>query len=574
MTNHELEKQIRTAMEHAAPDRLETILSSCDSQNHFPEAEKNREIPEAVSGREATGNRKKGAFMNRWKKPIVGIAAAVAVLALCIGGYALFGREAPSRVDSVILLDVNPSIALYVDKEEIVLSVETLNEEAREILGGMKLEGTSMEVAVNAIVGAMLQKGYLGSLQNAILVSVENEDAARSEALQQKVSQAVAAMLQTDSLDAAVLSQTLKADDESLRALSKRYGISMGKAALIQEVIAQDAGLTFDSLASMTIHEIALIASSRSPQGGSVAQTGTASAAAYIGDEKALELACAHAGTDISSARQVQVEFDSEDGVIVYEVDFVAGTVEYEYDIDARTGEVLKYEWKEISAQGGATGNMPGNRPGQQEMVPAMPESTPGSGTTSAVLESTSGSEPTPSQTNPAAPEPTSPAQTPTQPDSGSYIGEQAALEAALRHAGCRESDLSYSRCELDYDDGRAEHYDVDFRVGNTEYEYEINLYSGAVLKSSAEHHDDSGHEHPDTGTQGGRDGLISADAAMSAALNHAGVSASDLTKKEVDLDEDDGRWIYEIEFEVGSVEYEYEVDALSGAIRRAEKDS
>ncbi len=631
MTNRELEKQIRTALEHTAPDRLDAILSSCNGQKNLMDAERSRDALAAASGLTSAGSRKKGAFMKRWRKPIAGIAAAVIALALCIGGYVLFGKKAPSEVDSVILLDVNPSIALYVDREETVLSAEALNEEAREILGSMKLEGTSMEVAVNAIVGAMLQKGYLGNLQNAILVSVENEDAERSEALQQKISQAVAAMLQTDSLDGAVLSQTLKADDAALAALSQQYGISMGKAALIQEVTAQDAGLTFDSLASMTIHEIALIASSRGSQGGSVAQTGTASAAAYIGDEKALELACAHAGADVSSVRRIQVEFDSEDGIIVYEVDFIAGTVEYEYDIDARTGEVLKYEWKQIAAQGGGSGDMP--VPGNQETASGVPESTaasqgtapvipestpPSQGTVPAVPESTSVSQetapaipeitaasqgtapaipestppiqetvpaapestPAAKETVPAAPETAPPTQASSQPASGnagsgsSYIGEQAALDAALRHAGCQESDISHSRTELEYDDGRAEHYDVDFWVGNMEYEYEIDLYSGAVLKSSAEDHSDSGHGAPDTNTQDGQDRYIGADAALSAALNHAGVRASDLTKREVDLDEDDGRWIYEIEFEVGPVEYEYEIDALSGAVLKAERDS
>lgn len=589
MTNRELEKQIRTALEHTAPDRLDAILSSCNGQKNLMDAERSRDALAAASGLTSAGSRKKGAFMKRWRKPIAGIAAAVIALALCIGGYVLFGKKAPSEVDSVILLDVNPSIALYVDREETVLSAEALNEEAREILGSMKLEGTSMEVAVNAIVGAMLQKGYLGNLQNAILVSVENEDAERSEALQQKISQAVAAMLQTDSLDGAVLSQTLKADDAALAALSQQYGISMGKAALIQEVTAQDAGLTFDSLASMTIHEIALIASSRGSQGGSVAQTGTASAAAYIGDEKALELACAHAGADVSSVRRIQVEFDSEDGIIVYEVDFIAGTVEYEYDIDARTGEVLKYEWKQIAAQGGGSGDMP--VPGNQETASGVPESTAASqGTAPAIPESTppiqetvpAAPETTPAakETVPAAPETAPPTQASSQPASGSagngssYIGEQAALDAALRHAGCQESDISHSRTELEYDDGRAEHYDVDFWVGNMEYEYEIDLYSGAVLKSSAEDHSDSGHGAPDTNTQDGQDRYIGADAALSAALNHAGVRASDLTKREVDLDEDDGRWIYEIEFEVGPVEYEYEIDALSGAVLKAERDS
>ena len=90
------------------------------------------------------------------------------------------------------MLDVNPSLSLSVDAEEKVLSAEALNEDAEKVLGSMELKDTSLEVAVNAIIGSMLQKGYLGDLQNAILVSVENDDATRGEALQKKVAEAIA----------------------------------------------------------------------------------------------------------------------------------------------------------------------------------------------------------------------------------------------------------------------------------------------------------------------------------------------------------------------------------------------
>ena len=41
----------------------------------------------------------------------------------------------------------------------------------------------------------------------------------------------------------------------------------------------------------------------------------------------------------------------------------------------------------------------------------------------------------------------------------------------------------------------------------------------------------------------------------------------------EWELDEDEGVWVYEIEFRSGGVEYEYEIDASSGAVRKAEQD-
>ena len=61
--------------------------------------------------------------------------------------------------------------------------------------------------------------------------------------------------------------------------------------------------------------------------------------------------------------------------------------------------------------------------------------------------------------------------------------------------------------------------------------------------------------------------------AAKSAALAHAGVSAADVTGLRCELDEDGGRWVYEIEFRAGGVEYEYEIAAADGTVLKAEQD-
>ena len=94
------------------------------------------------------------------------------------------------------------------------------------------------------------------------------------------------------------------------------------------------------------MNDISLIASSRGLSDSTVNQTGTASAKGYIGVDDAKTAAYAHAGVSASDVLYVETDFDSEHGVMVYEVEFYAGSVEYEYDINALTGEVVKYEQK------------------------------------------------------------------------------------------------------------------------------------------------------------------------------------------------------------------------------------
>ena len=117
----------------------------------------------------------------------------------------------------------------------------------------------------------------------------------------------------------------------------------------------------------------------------------------------------------------------------------------------------------------------------------------------------------------------------------------------------------------MEHDDGRAECYEVEFLAGTTEYQYEIDLYTGAVLKSERE-----SHSVPASGSSGPHIGEA---AAKSAALTHAGVSESGASRIQVELDRDDGWTLYEVEFHVGRTEYSYEIDASSGAIVKAEQE-
>ena len=141
-------------------------------------------------------------------------------------------------------------------------------------------------------------------------------------------------------------------------------------------------------------------------------------------------------------------------------------------------------------------------------------------------------------------------------------ISKKKAKEIALDHAGVSSSKATFVKAELDYDDGVWE-YEVEFYSGNTEYDYEINAVTGKII--SVDH--DAEYYTPSTGS------LISRDKAKEIALDRAGVSSGDAWGLKCELDEDDGRWEYEIEFRCGGYEYEIKVDAQSGRILDYERD-
>ena len=61
---------------------------------------------------------------------------------------------------------------------------------------------------------------------------------------------------------------------------------------------------------------------------------------------------------------------------------------------------------------------------------------------------------------------------------------------------------------------------------------------------------------------------------AQAIALDHAGLTEQEVSRLQVRADWDDGRQEFEVEFNAGYLEYEYEIDAASGRILSFDKDT
>lgn len=76
-----------------------------------------------------------------------------------------------------------------------------------------------------------------------------------------------------------------------------------------------------------------------------------------------------------------------------------------------------------------------------------------------------------------------------TQAVSGTAVTADEAKQIALTHAGVAESDIRGLELETDRDNGRTV-YEFSWKVGFTEYDYEIDVDTGAILSHSQEQDD------------------------------------------------------------------------------------
>ena len=165
-------------------------------------------------------------------------------------------------------------------------------------------------------------------------------------------------------------------------------------------------------------------AASPSPSAGQT--TGGQAAATAVTEEQARETALSHAGLTADQVTFVRSKLDRDDGRLMYDVEFYTSDYkEYDYEIDAATGEILSYDY-------------------DAEGYSYQPNAAPGTAITA----------------------------------------EQARAIALAEVPGAAESDIY--EFETDRDDGRLE-YEGKIIYNNTEYEFTIDGYSGAIREWDAE---------------------------------------------------------------------------------------
>ena len=483
-----MEKELQEAVQNLIPDDLfHRITAEMDSKEEGAKMEK-------VLVRRIESNR-----TSLGLKTVMQLVAACVALVLVVGG--IFYYRGNLMVDSLVDLDVNPGIELLTNRKNRVLKGYATNSDGEKVLSGMDLQNVDLQVALNAIVGSMVQQGYMTKDTKGVLVTVQNKDQKKADNLRRLVVEEMELALSSEDMNAAVLHQVISTQNSNASTFAKENNISLGKAVFVLNLAKKDSSLNAKNLAKMKISEIAKLVAEKNidirdiieydsddslweniadaiedinegdddyfvvaPQQGSTqavqvqpketqvsvqtqAQTQAATQnSGNISLADAKRIALQNAGVAESSAQFVKAEADFDDGVQHYDVEFLVGRTKYEYEIGT-DGRILKVE-KELEDDLVVPSTVAQTQPQTQAQTKA--------------------------QTQP---------QTQAAPQ---RISADKAKAIAFGHAGVSAGqvrDLS-----LEYDDDGV--YEIDFKVGNMEYDYEIGAVDGSIRKANVEHDD------------------------------------------------------------------------------------
>ena len=252
------------------------------------------------------------------------------------------------------------------------------------------------------------------------------------------------------------------------------------------------------------------------------------SQAQLISMEAAQEVALKAANIAAEDAAISATTLNEVAGTSCYKVEFTSGDYAYAYTVNAETGAVMEMSSREKNAVD--------TQAQTEATVPAADSAT--------------------TQSSAAAT-----AQTVT-----GTVDEEMAQKIALEHAGVKATDATITKSKLDYE-GRRQVYEIEWYAGGKKYDYEIAVDTGEIL-SSAYDEKTSGWSVSNSSNVT----VSEADAKQTALGSVSGATEKDIYEWQFDYD--DGRPEYEGKIIYGGTEYDFTIDASSGAVIEWEAES
>ena len=273
---------------------------------------------------EANTKRKPG-----WAK--LGTMAACLALVLCTGIAANAIRS--NATAGTFTMDVNPSVEYTIAKSGAVKSIRSLNSDAEAALSGIVPGRQSVEAALTRTVAAYEACGYMENGEATVLISFDSRLDANAELKASLSAEIRKTLEQTDAVGTLVFHSELTENAEAAK-IAEEFHVSLGRADCILTA-ADKTGLPTDEVARMSLDELLKFQE--------VSGISSVSVSKFISLEEAKKIALKDAKLDELTQKIVftREELNRNQGKPCYLLEFYTGTNQYHYQIDAKTGSII-----------------------------------------------------------------------------------------------------------------------------------------------------------------------------------------------------------------------------------------
>ena len=176
------------------------------------------------------------------KRKIIIIIIIIILLGLITGLIVLNNQNT-----SIITMDINPSIKIYLNKNNIVKRVKAINNDAKEIITN-NFKGKTIDETLKMITDKVIEKDYIENNMAIILInSTGNID---NEYLKQQIEQ--------NFIDRSFQSEVIIVNNitKEDKATAKKYNITPAKASYVNSVSKENQNIDIVTLSEKSVNQL------------------------------------------------------------------------------------------------------------------------------------------------------------------------------------------------------------------------------------------------------------------------------------------------------------------------------
>jgi hypothetical protein len=187
----------------------------------------------------------------KWILSFTVILGAVFVLASC-------AQTVSAQDDTYVTIDINPSVELIVNKREVVVYVNALNEDAEVLLAELDLVGMPLDEAMDLIIETAIALGYIDvdAEETFVSVSAISKDAEIGDRIRSRVKEHINEAFRNRYMMG-------RAEDKGFTpeflAEAEIYGVTPGFLFLAKEAVAVSDELLLEDALLLTVEELQTI---------------------------------------------------------------------------------------------------------------------------------------------------------------------------------------------------------------------------------------------------------------------------------------------------------------------------
>lgn len=191
-----------------------------------------------------------------WAPAMTAVAACILIAVMLFKPWAV-SPTAQANTAFSIIIDVNPSISIRVNKDGTVDKVEAGNKDAKEIVEKVNKKidkNTTYNKAVKLTIKQLDKQGYLKKEKNAMLLSVVSDDKEAVKDTVKEIKNTAKAYKEEKKIKCTTVYQNCEVD-EKVKKVAEKNNVSVGKAAFCLK-IAEKEKVDVDNMCKKNIYTL------------------------------------------------------------------------------------------------------------------------------------------------------------------------------------------------------------------------------------------------------------------------------------------------------------------------------